>query len=389
MKKIQYKNLLLTYDIINQELPLKINFLKDLSLLFINILQQKYQNKINFLLLAQQKQKLKVLIALEKKPCFRNLSIFKLPLEKNFKIIRVQNAVSPADIANHIVARSEVSHNYGRLTINREISAKIRKEQSEDAFNYIKKLKAEFEQDPEMTTEEATNLLYQYLNETNNFWFVEKTSIIQQNIKTHFTRIRNLKDYVNIKLLNTFDLVNPQLQFIKNFVLKGLNLIQNDHRSPALIIEGPTGIGKTQFMWSLLNDLKITFNYMKRRLNYSRKRYDDENAEVDIYDDFNPAYLIEKDLLETIFTSQIGHTVETAKHEPDREILKMKVNIFICNPHRSFKDFFYLPANKDLLSYIEPNVVFLTLEPNKQLFLSEKEENKEVLTEENASQSSA
>ncbi|MDV3160287.1 MAG: replication protein, partial [Sweet potato little leaf phytoplasma] len=220
MKKIQYKNLLLTYDIINQELPLKINFLKDLSLLFINILQQKYQNKINFLLLAQQKQKLKVLIALEKKPCFRNLSIFKLPLEKNFKIIRVQNAVSPADIANHIVARSEVSYNYGRLTINREISAKIRKEQSEDAFNYIKKLKAEFEQDPEMTTEEATNLLYQYLNETNNFWFVEKTSIIQQNIKTHFTRIRNLKDYVNIKLLNTFDLVNPQLQFIKNFVLK-------------------------------------------------------------------------------------------------------------------------------------------------------------------------
>ncbi|MDO8053816.1 replication protein [Candidatus Phytoplasma australasiaticum] len=387
MKKIQYKNLLLTYDIIDQELPLKVNFLKDLSLVFINILQQKYQNQINFLLLAQQKQKLKVLIALEKKPCFRNLSMFKLPLEKNFKMVRVQNAVSPADIANHIVARSEVSYNHGRLAINREVSAKIRKEQSEDVFDYIKKLKAEFDQDLEMTTEEASRLLYQYLNETNNFWFVEKTSVIQQNIKTHFTRIRNLKDYVDIRAFNTFDLMNPQLQFIKNFVLKGLNLIRHGHRSPALIIEGPTGIGKTQFMWSLLNNLNIIFNYMKRRLNYSRKRYDDENAEVDIYDDFQASYLVEKDLLETIFTSQIGHTVETAKHEPDREILKMKVNIFICNPHRSFKKFFYLPANKDLLSYIEPNVVFLTLEPDKQLFLPKKEENKEVLTEENDDES--
>ncbi|MDV3199994.1 MAG: hypothetical protein Q8889_02655, partial [Candidatus Phytoplasma australasiaticum] len=36
-------------------------------------------------------------------------------------------------------------------------------------------------------------LLYQYLNETNNFWFVEKTSIIQQNIKQHFTRIMQRK----------------------------------------------------------------------------------------------------------------------------------------------------------------------------------------------------
>ncbi|WKV64361.1 MAG: replication protein (plasmid) [Candidatus Phytoplasma australasiaticum] len=380
MKKIQYKNLLLTYDIIDQELPLKVNFLKDLSFVFINILQQKYQNQVKFLLLAQQKQRLKVLIALEKKPCFRNLSIFKLPLEKNFKIIRVQNAVSPADIANYIVARSEVSYNHGRLTISREVSAKIRKEQSEDVFNYIKKLKAEFDQDLEMTTEEATRLLYQYLNETNNFWFVEKTSIIQQNIKQHFTRIRNLKDYVDIKPLDTFDLANPQLQFIKDFILKGLKFVRRGHRSPALVIEGVTGLGKTQFMWSLLNNLNIIFNYMKRRLNYSRKRYDDENAEVDIYDDFQASYLVERDLVETIFTSQLGHSVETAKHEPDREILKMKINIFICNPHRSFKQFFHLPGNKYLLDYIRSNVIFLTLDPDKKLFLAPPaEENRELL----------
>nr|WP_032073177.1 hypothetical protein [Pigeon pea witches'-broom phytoplasma]AHN10457.1 replication protein [Pigeon pea witches'-broom phytoplasma] len=340
MKKIQYKNLLLTYDIIDQELPLKVNFLKDLSFVFINILQQKYQNQVKFLLLAQQKNKLKVLIALEKKPCFRNLSIFKLPLEKNFKIIRVQNAVSPTDIANYIVARSEVSYNHGRLAINREVSPKIRKEQSEDVFNYIKKLKAEFDQDLEMTTEEATRLLYQYLNETNNFWFVEKTSIIQQNIKQHFTRIRNLKDYVDIKPLDTFDLANPQLQFIKDFILKGLKFVRRGHRSPALVIEGVTGLGKTQFMWSLLNNLNIIFNYIKRRLNYSRKRYDDENAEVDIYDDFQASYLVERDLVETIFTSQLGHSVETAKHEPDREILKMKINILFVIPIVLLSSFF-------------------------------------------------
>ncbi|WBL31299.1 replication protein [Candidatus Phytoplasma sacchari] len=386
-RRIQYKNIFISY------LDEKESFdEKDIKEFFINLIKI-YDNKINYLMVGKKDKRFNILLILDKKPNFRNIEIFNLIIEnkKSSKAMAtlepsiIKNAISPEDIYNKIISKNNKICEYGIPIFIRNISEKKRKEQDEDAHNYIKKLKKEFDIDLEMTTEGTMKILYEYLDETDNYWYIEKTSTLRQVEKTHFTRVKKLADLLNIRELKTFDLNDSQIKFIINHIKTQIQRLRDGHRAISLIIEGIKKIGKTDLIWSILKELNIVFNYMNKRINFSRKRYDDEIAEIDIWDDFRPGYFIEKDLFESTFGGQLGFTVETAKHEPDRDIFKRKLNIFICNPHNSFENFF-----NQHLSYKEyldgengdRTAIFLKLK-NKLLFkVEEKEKGLQELAEE-------
>jgi hypothetical protein len=383
---IRFKNIFFSYSMENIDIFSSLNdqlILNKFKTFFQEVIK-KYENKINLLLVGKRKHEITVLIILNKRPNFRNINIFDMILGKKkdsneytLEPKTIEKVISIKETINKILTQSSKYVKFGEIPFvysTMMISGKSRKEQKEDAYDFGYRLKETFDEDLEMTTEEAKKEFHKYLKTTKNYMYMEKTSMIKQFIKTHFTRVRKLQDFIEFKSFNSFDLANPQIQFMMEYLTKGLEVLRNGNRYPALIAEGITGIGKTQFWFSFLNEIGILFNYMKRRLNYSRKRYDDQ-AEVDIYDDFRPKYLIEQDLLETIFTSQVGHTVETAKHEPDREILKMKLNIFLCNPHKSFEEFFKT-LSKDIQEYLRPNVIFLRLTDQKLFTVQEEKETK-------------
>ncbi|MDO8168274.1 replication protein, partial [Candidatus Phytoplasma melaleucae] len=367
-----YKNIFIAY------LDEKESFTeKDVKEFFINLIKD-YDNKIKYLIVGKKQKRINVLLMLDKRPCFGKTKTFNLVIKKKkdpkanltLEPINIEKTISPQSIYEDIIAQSEQVCEDGIPSFIQEISSKTRKEQNEEYIDYMNRLRPEFNEDKKMSVDEARKMTFDFLYRTKNYMAWERASTVMQGIKVNFVRPKRLFDVLDIKGLNTFNLDNPQVQFIINHIKTQIQRLRDGHRAISLIIEGITKIGKTELIWAICKELNIIFNYMKGRINFSRKRYDDEQAEIDIWDDFLANYLIEKKLLESIFGGQIGFTVETAKHEPDRDIFKKKLNIFICNPHNSFQKFF--DKNPGYKSYLEDeksenNAIFMKLD-GKLLF---------------------
>ncbi|WP_457916097.1 replication protein [Candidatus Phytoplasma sacchari] len=367
--KIRYKNIFISY------LDEKESFTeKDVREFFLNLIKN-YDNKINYLIIGKKEKRLNVLLMLNKQPFFRRIEIFNLIIQnkKSSKAMAtlepsiIKNAISSKNIHEDIISKSEKVCEVGIPSFIQEISEKSRKEQNEEYIDYMNKIKREFDEDPEMTVEEVEKLVFGFLRQQKNYMAFERSSTVMQALKNNFSRPQRIIDSLEIRDLKTFNLKDLQIKFIINHLEKELKSLRNGNRAIGLIIEGKSGLGKTDLILAICKELNIIFNYMNRKMNFSVKTYDDENAEIDIWDDFKPSYFIENDLFESIFGGQVGFTVETAKHERDRIIKKKKINIFICNEQKSFQNFFeQRPADmKYLLS--RPNVFFLKLD-NKLLF---------------------
>lgn len=282
--------------------------------------------------------------------------------------INIEKVISPQSIYEVIISQSNKFCEYGLLpNFIQEISSKTRKAQNEEYIDYMNRLKREFDADKYMTFDEARKITFGFLYRTKNYMAFERASTVMQALKHNFVRVKRFIDSLNIRDLKTFDLANPQIQFIINYVKTEIQRLRNGHRAIGLIIEGKTGIAKTDLMWAICKELKIIFNYMNRKMNFSDKRYDDQEAEIDIWDDLRASYYNEHELFESVFGGQAGFIVETAKHEQDRTIEKRKLNIFICNPHNSYKEYFEKRHNDMEYLLGRPNVIFMKLD-DKLLF---------------------
>jgi hypothetical protein len=368
--RIQYKYIGFTYNnCFEVSLP-------DIKAFFIDLFKYHYKNNnIEYLLIAKNKveNETKVLLVLEKKPNWNSLNKFiylnEIPLIKNIE--------SPQSLHDELLNDKNNQYlEYGELLKSSNISFAKPKEQENDFEEFITNLRTIFNNDKEMTTNDATRLIYEFLDETKNSKRYNSLTQIKRIIAQYFLRPIDPTKNWHIHPIETFKHENQDIKNIKELILKQLKELKKPGGRPkSIVIEGCTRIGKTNFIVSFLKSLNVKFNLQKGDLSFSRKRYSDD-ALVDIWDDLNIFEIRNKNLIQSIFTcSQASQIIKSPdKFENERELNKNHLSIFLCNGHSSFKRFVNNTKNDDLKKYFDLNTEFYDISSEDNLYISDEEQ---------------
>lgn len=368
--RIRYKNIGFTYNNCFEV------SLSELKAFFIDLFKYHYKNNnMKYLLIAKNKidNETKILLLLEKTPDWNSLNKF-IYLDI---IPCIKNIESPHALRDELLTDENNSYlEYGELLKTSNISLAKPKEQENDFEEFITNLRTIFNNDKNMTTQKAIDLIHEFLDETKNSKRYNSLTQIKKIIAQYFLRPVDPTKNWHIHPIETFKHENKDIQNIKEMILTQYKELKRPGGRPkSIVIEGCTRIGKTNFIVSFLKSLNIKFNLQKGDLSFSRKRYSDD-ALVDVWDDLNIFEIRNKNLIQSIFTcSQASQIIKSPdKFENERELKKNHLSIFLCNGHSSFKRFVNNTKNDDLKEYFDLNTEFYNILSKENLYINDVEQ---------------
>ncbi|PQP79743.1 hypothetical protein C6B37_01345 [Candidatus Phytoplasma phoenicium] len=376
--RIQYKNICITY---NNCFEVE---LKDFKAFFIDLFEKHYKNKLLYLFITVNKKEknTKVLLVLEKKPNFKTIDKFIYSnYEPNFNICN-----SPTTFIEEI--KDEKNNKWidnGDLENFKKINVRpsyyeSEKEEWEIFIPFLKNLETEFEMNKEMVKEDAIKRIDEFLSNDNMRIAYKAIAKIEKIKNTKFIRLENPLKHFKLFPIETFKTNNDDLINIMKIIDEQLKIVKikgNQHRPKALIIEGDTRIGKTQFILSYLNSKEIEFNLMKKDFDFTYQNYGDDRL-VDVCDDINMFKVREKDVIESMLAcAQASVKIENpGKWHERRTLIKNHFSIFLCNAHTSFEKYIEKMKNEDTKNYLFDNLIFHKINNKQKLYKDLKEEQK-------------
>ncbi|WP_225885844.1 phage terminase large subunit family protein ['Fragaria x ananassa' phyllody phytoplasma] len=154
----------------------------------------------------------------------------------------------------------------------------------------------------------------------------------------------------NSETKKIIDAINSQLNI--------MNSKLSDKRIKSIVIEGPSRLGKTEFILSYLSHLNLHYNYTRGEFDFSKENH--KNAyKVSIFDDISIPEIRRVGLLKNIIGGQRGFEYNV-KYAPKRTVLmRNRLSIFLVNPDISFEDYCKWSCNNNhrFHEYIEDNCI--------------------------------
>jgi hypothetical protein len=380
--RIRYKYILITY---NNCFEVE---LKDFKAFFIGLFEKHYNNKILYLFITVNKKEknTKVLLVLEKTPNFKTIDKFiYLTYEPHFNVCKSPTTFVEEikeDKNNKWIDNGEFEK-YNKLN-GRPKFYESEKEEWKAFIPFLKNLETEFEINKEMTKADAIDRIDEFLNNENMCIAYKAIAKIERIKNTKFVRLENPLKHFKLFPLETFKINNNDLINITKIIDEQLKIVKiegNQHRPKALIIEGDTRIGKTQFILSYLKSKEIEFNLMKKDFDFTYQNYGDDRL-VDICDDINMFKVKEKDVIESMLAcAQASVKIENpGKWHERRTLIKNHFSIFLCNAHTSFETYIGKMKNEDTKNYLFDNLIFYKIHSKEKLYKDlEEEQRKKII----------
>lgn len=246
----------------------------------------------------------------------------------------------------------------------------VRQNQKEERkqliYDEIDRLKDEYYNDEKLTLQQVKKTLDDFIKNLDRDFYYEQIDLIEKILKKKFIKqaelalIDKLQNHIPCTGydLNTFK-VDKSTQEIGIAIT---NQLKVEKRPLSIVIEGPSRLGKTEFIISYLNYHRIHFNYIRGSFDFSKENYND-SFKVDVYDDISMNYIKSSGLLKNIIGGQRGFIVDV-KYSPKRLLSGNKLSIFLVNPDISFESYCEEDEKHagETYKYIKSNCIFINVD---------------------------
>jgi hypothetical protein len=241
----------------------------------------------------------------------------------------------------------------------------VRQNQKEERkqliYDEIDRLKDEYYHDDKLTLFQVKTTLDEFIKNLDRDFYYEQIELVERILKKKFIKKdEQLLDELEneTKSFFSFDTFknNDSTQEIIMAIKEEMNC---NHRPKSIVIEGPSKLGKTEFIISYLNHQQLPFNYIRGALDFNKNSYNDK-FKIDVYDDISIPEIRRAGLLKNIIGGQRGFIVDV-KYSPKRKLSGNKLSIFLCNEDISFARWCSFDAANDgnEYKYIEKNCIFI------------------------------
>ncbi|MBS2126562.1 hypothetical protein J8J04_02590 ['Fragaria x ananassa' phyllody phytoplasma] len=243
----------------------------------------------------------------------------------------------------------------------------VRQNQKEERkqliYDEIDRLKDQYYHDDNLTLNRVKRSLDEFIINLDRDFYYEKIDFIDQVLNKKFTKKKEeLEDEEEFfKPEYSFDSfkTNSKTNEIIASLNQQLSAQSLGDRSKSIVIEGPSRLGKTEFILSYLTHLNLHYNYNRGEFDFSKQTH--KNAyKINIFDDISISQIRKEGLLKHIIGGQKGFSYNV-KYAPKRTIAGKKLSIFLVNPDISFED--YCKWSRDnghrFHEYIEDNCIFI------------------------------
>lgn len=235
-------------------------------------------------------------------------------------------------------------------------------------YDEIDRLKNEYYHDDKLTLNQVKKSLNDFILKTDRDFYYEKIDLIKKILNERFTKKKEeLEDEEEFSKpdysFNSFK-SNSKTNEIIAAIQTQLSVQSLGKRPKSIVIEGPSRLGKTEFILSYLTHINLHYNYTRGEFNFSKQSH--KNAyKINIFDDISLTKIRKEGLIKDIIGGQKGFTVDV-KYAPKRNISGKKLSIFLVNPDISFENYCEWSRNNGhkFHEYIEDNCIFIYI-PDK------------------------
>nr|WP_012477133.1 replication-associated protein [Candidatus Phytoplasma australiense]ABD04148.1 replication associated protein [Candidatus Phytoplasma australiense] len=244
----------------------------------------------------------------------------------------------------------------------------VRQNQKEERkqliYDEIFRLRDEYYNDDKLTINQVKKTLDDFIINLDRDFYLEQIEFIKRVLKEAFAKKEE-------KLADDEELITPDYSFesfktnsTTNEIIAAIQSqlsVQSlsKKRPKSIVIEGPSRIGKTEFLLSYLTHINLHYNYIRGEFDFSKESH--KNAyKINIFDDISIPQINKEGLFKNIIGGQRGFRFNV-KYAPKRFIAGKKINIFLINPDISFKgycEWSYKKGHK-FHEYIEDNCIFI------------------------------
>ncbi|MBS2126637.1 hypothetical protein J8J04_03020, partial ['Fragaria x ananassa' phyllody phytoplasma] len=225
----------------------------------------------------------------------------------------------------------------------------VRQNQKEERkqliYDEIFRLKDEYYYDNNLTLTQVKKILDNFIINLDRDFYLEQTEFIKRILKEIFIKkdeeLNEEEEFSNaVYSFDSFK-TNSETNKIIDAINSQLNIMNSklsDKRIKSIVIEGPSRLGKTEFILSYLTHLNLHYNYTRGEFNFSKESH--KNAyKVSIFDDISIPEIRRAGLLKNIIGGQRGFEYNV-KYAPKRTVLmRNRLSIFLVNPDISFEDY--------------------------------------------------
>lgn len=243
----------------------------------------------------------------------------------------------------------------------------VRQNQKEERkqliYDEIDRLIEKYYHDDKLTLNQVKKSLNDFIKILDRDFYYEKIDFVEQVLNKKFTKKKEeLEDEEEFfKPDYSFDSFksNSKTNEIIEAINQQLSVQSLGKRPKSIVIEGPSRLGKTEFILSYLTHINLHYNYTRGEFDFSKQNH--KNAyKINIFDDISLTKIRKEGLLKDIIGGQKGFSYNV-KYAPKRTIAGKKLNIFLVNPDISFENYCEWSCDKGYKyhEYLEDNCIFI------------------------------